>query len=192
MRSLRGAVVLVLLALPLRAEMYRCEDGKGGLRFTSDPSACERAVVHEPQGELQRPDAAPPQAPPAAPADRPLLEIFASGTGWEVLDEPLESPVADPQLRQLGLRASQARHYTRARGPVSEVCTVELWAFESEAQASAAARAFEREGWYRVAAGALVVLAHGVRLERMVGSREGLVPGCTQLAKATQARALAP
>lgn len=200
MRGAAGLACGLLLALPLRAEIYRCEDAEGGLRFTSDPAGCERAVEHTPRGSVQR--LGPGDAPAAADGGEPersraplgsgdLAALFAPvrAAAWEVVGEAPESAAADPELRAQGLRGSQARHYTRARGPVSEVCTVELWLFESAAQAAAAGAAFEREDWYRGVEGELLVLAHGVRLERQVGSRAGLVPGCTALAEATRERA---
>lgn len=198
---MRGAGWLalgVLLAAPLRAEIYRCEDADGALRFTGDPAACERAVEHAPRGALQRPgaDGEPPAAErsPAGAGHRlgsaDLEALFAPvpDGDWEVLHEA-PSAASAAERSERGLRGSQARHYTRARGPVSEVCTLELWLFDSAARAAAAAAGFEREGWIRHAEGALLVLAHGVRLERHVGSRRGLVPGCAALAERTRERA---
>jgi len=206
---MRAAVWLALgalVALPLRAEIYRCEGADGVLHFTGDPSACEGAVEHAPRGTLQRPgggdppaDAADPvaAADPEAPgpgrrlgsADLAALFAPVAPSDWEVVHEAPESAAGWPDLRERGLRGSQARHYTRARGPVSEVCTVEIWVFENAAQAAAAGATLERDDWLHLAEGALLVLAHGVRLERHVGSRQGLVPGCEELAARTRERA---
>jgi hypothetical protein len=106
-----------------------------------------------------------------------------------VLSERPEAP--DDDERALGLTASVARHYTHAHGPISEVCTVELWAFARPDQAEGARAEVARPTWWGRTAGSLLVLAHGVRLEREVGSREGLVEGCASLAEAAHARALA-
>lgn len=190
---------VLLLALPLRAEIYRCEDAGGGVRFTSDPAECEHPVEHTPRGAAEALEpAAPSRDASAPPGDRHAGEapepdlgaLFApvDPAAWEVIDAPPE-PENDAELRAAGLRVSRARHYTRALGPVSEVCTVEIWAFARPAQAAAADAGFERKGWQHYVAGSLLVLAHGVRLERKVGSREGLVPGCVHLAEATRDRA---
>jgi hypothetical protein len=108
---------------------------------------------------------------------------------WQVLSERPEAP--DDAERELGLRASTARHYTRARGAVSEVCTVELWSFAAAAQAESARAAVAQPTWWGRAAGAELVLAHGVRLERGRGSRDQLSPECIALGEAAHARALA-
>lgn len=121
--------------------------------------------------------------------DARLRAVFAPEGRWEVLEEAVQA-ATDPALRAQGLRASVARHYTRASGPVSEVCTLELWAFERPGQAAAVGAALAPPGWWVADAGALLVLAHGVRHERAAGARAGLVPGCVGLAEATRARAL--
>ncbi len=182
------------LAAAAPAETWRCEEPDGSLRFTDDPGGCEAPVAHTPRRDLVTAD--PPEshaddpAPRASGAAPDLRALFAPAGAWEVVEEPV-APPDDPALHDQGLRASLARHYTRARGPGSEVCTVELWAFAAPAHAAAVRGALAPPGWWVRDAGALLVLAHGVRLERGVGSRSGLVPGCTALAEATRARALA-
>ena len=108
---------------------------------------------------------------------------------WQVITEPPEPP--DDAERALGLLASVARHYTRARGTVSEVCTVELWSFAAPAQAEGARAAVAQPTWWGRAAGAQLVLAHGVRLVRGHGSRDELSSECEALGEAAHARALA-
>lgn len=108
---------------------------------------------------------------------------------WQVVTERPEPP--DDAERALGLRASAARHYTRARGAVSEVCTVELWSFAAPAQAESARTAIAQPTWWGRAAGARLVLAHGVRLDRGRGSRSDLSAECTALGEAAHAHALA-
>ena len=108
---------------------------------------------------------------------------------WETISDRPEIP--DPAERARGLLGSAARHYTRARGPVSEVCTVELWSFATPAQAEGARAAVAQPTWWGRAAGAQLVLAHGVRLDRARGARDELSPECVSLAEAAHARALA-
>ena len=105
-----------------------------------------------------------------------------------MVEEPLD-PEADPVLRARGLRMSVGRHYTRFRGRVSEVCTIELWSFDEAAQAAAAGASLGRPAWWIQSDGALLLLAHGVRVERGVGTRHGLVPDCVAMAEAARQRA---
>lgn len=201
--AVRAWLALALLAASAaRAEIYRCEEADGGIRFTGDPSQCRSPVVHTPDGsgltldpgaatgdpeETVPSDADEAPAPPLSGSALQAL-LPSAGGSWEAIDEPPES-ARDPQLVAHGLRASVARHYTRARGPVTEVCTVEVWSFERASQARAVQSALGEPLWWKRSAGALLVLAHGVRLERQVGSRHGLVPGCESLAESARARA---
>ncbi len=127
----------------------------------------------------------------AGAASAQVDRIFppAPSRAWEVLTEAPELP--EDAERALGLIASVARHYTRARGPVSEVCTVELWSFATPAQAERARAEVAQPYWWGRAAGVQLVLAHGVRLERRRGSRAELSADCTGLALEAHARALA-
>ena len=93
--------------------------------------------------------------------------------------------------RALGLLASVARHYTRARGAVSEVCTVELWSFARPEQAERARAEVAQPNWWGRAAGA----AARARARRAARARARLAQraqrDCTALAEAAHARALA-
>ena len=126
-----------------------------------------------------------------APAGELVLDAFppAPSRAWEVLTEAPERPDADE--RALGLVGSVGRHYTRARGPVSEVCTVEVWSFAQPEQAERVRAEIARPNWWGRTAGSALVLAHGVRLERNHGSRHELSPDCSALAEAAHARAVA-
>jgi len=194
MRSAAFTACLVLLATSGHAEVYRCVDSTGRFRFTDDPSACAEATVAPRRDVIRAPSAAGGPAAPggertAGSSGAPDLErLFAPAVdGWEIVREAPEVP--DPELRSRGLRASLARHYTRARGPVSEVCTVELWAFEGAAEAVGAAASLARSGWEILRADAILVLLHGVRLERGAGTHRGLVGGCAELGERARARA---
>jgi hypothetical protein len=185
---LRGAAIGLLLAwsLAARAETYRCEDANGAVRFTSDPRGCAQPAAHEPKPDRWIGVPAKP-----APAAASVREAFppAPSRAWEVLTEAPELP--DAEERELGLIASVARHYTRARGPVSEVCTVELWSFARPEQAERARAEVAQPSWWGRTAGAELVLAHGVQLERGRGSRNELTSACTALAEAAHTRAAA-
>jgi hypothetical protein len=121
----------------------------------------------------------------------PLEALFppAPSRAWEVVTERVETP--DAEERALGLLASLARHYTRARGGVSEACTIEVWSFARADQAEAARAAVARPDWWGRTAGPLLVLAHGVRLDRLRGSRAELGSACTALAESAHSLALA-
>jgi hypothetical protein len=135
---------------------------------------------------------AEPGGPAAlAPAGETVLDAFppAPSRAWEVLTEAPERPDADE--RALGLVGSVGRHYTRARGPVSEVCTVELWSFARPEQAERVRAEIAQPNWWGRTAGTALVLAHSVRLERNRGTRRELSPDCSALAEAAHARAVA-
>jgi uncharacterized protein DUF4124 len=175
------------IAVAAQAEMYRCVEPGGAVRFTSDPRACGRAAVHEPAPDRWLGDA---PAAPAAPAGERATGIFPPPPSrWQVLVDPPESP--DDEERALGLLGSAARHYTHAHGAVSQVCTLELWSFAQPIQAARARDEIAQPGWWGRTAGAQLVLAHGVRLERNRGSRPELSADCRALAEAAHARALA-
>jgi hypothetical protein len=186
MRKRLALALVCAWSLAARAEVYRCEDPSGAVRFTSDPRGCAKPSVHEPPGSRWV-DA------PAAPASSspPPSEVFppAPSRAWETLTEAPELP--DDAERARGLIASVARHYTRARGPVSEVCTIELWSFVRPEQAERAGAEVAQPHWWGRTAGPELVLAHGVRLVRERGSRNELSTDCTALAEAAHARALA-
>jgi hypothetical protein len=196
MRSAAFAACFVLLAASGRAEVYRCADSAGRDRFSDDPSVCAEATVAPHREVIRAPSAAGGPAAPggegiAGSSGVPDLERFfaPAGDGWKIVREAPEVP--DPALRKGGLRASLARHYTRTRGPVSEVCTIELWAFDRAAQAVWVAASLAQPGWKILRAGAILVLLHSVRLERRVGTLWGVVEGCEELGERARARAAA-
>jgi hypothetical protein len=191
------AVGIALLATQAgSAEIYRCADDDAGTpRFTSDPHGCPGAqLVPLDPDRLVKPSAAPPadtsSAAPSAAIDTARLADFlpTAPRGWEPTHEAV-AVERDPSLRAQGLIASVSRHYGRARGAVTEMCSIELWSFARADQALAAHAALDRpESWKQVS-GTRLVLARGVRLERRVGTRHGLVPGCRELAESVDGRA---
>ncbi len=131
-----------------------------------------------------------PVAPALALGPVELERLFPDPPpGWDVVREMPEA--ADAALRARGMRGSVARHYTRARGRVSEVCTVELWSFELEDHARLAGASLARPDWRILQSEAILILLHGVRTERGVGARRGLVEGCEELGEQTRARVAA-
>lgn len=202
---LRGLLAgLALLAAPAAAaEIYRCVEADGSVRFSDDPSRCPGASPHALQGEIQRP-AAPPSAvaPDAGVAEGSqapwrgtragLLALFEpAGAGWEIVEEAPSDPAHDPDLRDGGVRALVARHYTRDRGGRSEVCSVEIWAFEDAVRLATARPHLERPGWLYHQEGSLLVMLRGVRFQRAQGFQKGLFPDCERLGERIRARVAA-
>jgi hypothetical protein len=59
------AALVLLVAAPARAELYKCQGPDGKTLFTSDRTRCPGASQHEPKGRVQRTRA--PAAPRATP-----------------------------------------------------------------------------------------------------------------------------
>lgn len=117
-----------------------------------------------------------------------LVEPSALGPGWETLREAPTDPQRDPELRDAGVRAVHALHYTRERPGGSEVCSVEIWGFASPAQARSARAAMSREKWRLDVRGNLLVMLRGVALQRGQQLRPGMLPACHRLADLTLER----
>jgi hypothetical protein len=111
----------------------------------------------------------------------------ALGPGWELVEEAPVDPLQDRELHASGVRAMQALHYTRAFRGRSEVCSVEIWSFTNADAARRAHAGFERDGWQIGQQGNLLVMLHGVTLQRGEGFRPGLLPVCRRLADLTEA-----
>jgi hypothetical protein len=196
----RVVLLLLLTALPAPAEVYRCGGPDGSLRFTDDPNGCRGAVPHVSRGALQSggtpASPAPDPAGPDAGTGRfqgDLGEIFVPDRAvlgsWEVVREAPSNPARDPELHAAGVRAVQARHYTRSRGPISQVCSVEIWRFDDGERAAHAAQRIEIPRWRFLQRGNLLISLRAVTLEREVGSRSGLFPDCHRLGERTGERA---
>jgi hypothetical protein len=189
---------LALLAAPApAAEIYRCVEPDDSVRFSDDAARCPGAPSHVLRGEIQR--SAVPDAAVAPDGDAPwrgtraaLLALFEpAGADWEIVDEAASDPARDPGLRGSGVRALAARHYTRARGARSQVCSVEIWAFEDAGRVAAARLGLERPGWRFHQEGSLLVVLRGVSFERGQGFQKGLFPDCERLGQRIRARVAA-
>ena len=190
-------IALALLTSAAHAEIYRCVDLDGQVRFRNDPAGCTTWELLQ-DGSPDRtaaasqPDPNDREAREGASSGRSidLEELFIPAAAvrgsWEIVREVPEPP--SPELRRQGLRESLARHYTRIRGPVSDVCTVELWRFEHGSQAQGVAGYLAQPGWQILRADTILILLHGVSLELRVGSTAGLVEGCVELGERTRTR----
>jgi hypothetical protein len=127
----------------------------------------------------------------AADAEVALLGPREVGAGFEVVPEAPVDPSADPDLRGWGVREKHVRHYTRdLRGNV-EVCSVEVWAFASVEQASAAETGFAYPDWEISRAGPLLVMAHGLVRPQAGRPRRGMFEACDAIAERIRERAAA-
>jgi hypothetical protein len=182
----------LLLAHADGAELYRCSEA-GVMRFVDDPAKCEQdAEPHALSRELHVPSESPaaPDADERAPvatrtregleALLPLSSTLAGG--WEPTYEAPDDPADDPDLVRWGVAATAVRHYGRGVGPVTEVCSVEIWAFRSEQQASAAGAGFAYPGWQIERRGDLLVMARGTRWRRGGAFEKGMFPACREIA----------
>ena len=195
MRALPLVLLLVgSVACAAGAEVYRCEEGPGAPRYTSDASSCADPKRQPVEVEIQR-VARPAKAevlPAIASVEPDLASVFVPAPeipgGWEMVAERPGDPGADEEMVRLGVRATEIRHYTRYLGPLSQVCSVELWSFGSEGQAKRAQRITTHPGWRLIQGGAVLVMLHGVQIERGRGTDQGLFPECHDIGERTHAR----
>ena len=191
--------VLILVALSARADIYRCTDSAGQLRFTDDASSCETAhPVIGTRGREQpcrEPQNCPPPAsriPNPVPVERDVdlsanfLPAIELGSDWSLVEQAPE-PI-DPELRRYGLVDTYTRHYARSSGGTSEVCSVELWRFQKAGEARGVARSLKLPHWLVLRAGSLLVLTHGVRLALGADSDSRLQRVCVELGRLTRQR----
>jgi len=127
----------------------------------------------------------------AADAERILLSQRDLPRGWEVVREAPGDPSGDADLRAWGVREQQARHYTRDRHGTIQVCSVEIWVFDSVAQAGAAESGFHYPDWQISRAGALLVLVRGLVRAPRQRPRRGVFPTCEDFGAQIRARAAA-
>lgn len=203
-RVARWALVLVVLAgapAAVRSDTVRCAGPDGAVLLTNDPSRCRGPVTSRIAPAPVAPDApAPPEVPlaPAAPEFERVyhgglaaLFVDARGFGrdWEAVREAPSDVSRDPALRSAGVRAIDARHYTRDHGGVAEVCSVEIWAFVDADRAQRAADSMEHPGWRNQRVGNLWVRIHGTSFRRGAGFRPGLPRSCGDVEQRSNARA---
>jgi hypothetical protein len=113
----------------------------------------------------------------------------ALGPAWETVEEAPEDSAGDPDLVSAGVTAIHALHYTRQVTGGARVCSGEIWAFGSTAQARHASAGNERAGWRIAVLGNLWVMVRGVRFQRGRSLDPGLLPECHRLADLLEANA---
>jgi hypothetical protein len=99
-----------------------------------------------------------------------------------------QDPNKDADLVEWGVVAQRTRHYTRNSSGASQVCSVELWAFENEARARLAQENFEFPDWKIDRKGDMLVMLRAVTLRGAVAERT-IFPDCEKFGEVVRARA---
>ena len=127
----------------------------------------------------------------AEPAEDVLLSERDLGGAWQIVREAPEDASADPDLVAWGVRARRTRHYTRDERGTARVCSIEVWAFRSEAQARAAGQGFAFPHWEIARERTLLVMVRGLTRPRGQRPQRGIFPACRALGNRVRARAAA-
>jgi len=195
---------LLALAVSAPADIYRCEEPDGSVRFADDPGHCpgaqrlrlgpreqEGGVLAPPAGSTQGEAGARPEEG-SAPELR-LEEILLPAAGvagrWEVVEEAPTDPVGDPDLIRWGVRAQRSRHYTRSGEGGVQVCSIEIWGFEDARRARLAHENFRFPDWHFERQEHLLIMLRAVTFPREGPPRHDLFADCRRLGALTSARA---
>jgi hypothetical protein len=195
---------LLGLTVAARADIFRCEEADGSVRFADDARGCPGAerLERRPRDEEGR-----VLAPPTASAqekggertegrpatDLRLEEILLPAAGlagrWEVVDEAPGEPAQDPDLLRWGVRAQRTRHYTRSGDAGVQVCSIEVWSFENSSRARLAHENFRYPDWHFERQEHLLIMLHAVTFPRGGSPRREVFGDCLRLGAQTRARA---
>jgi hypothetical protein len=125
--------------------------------------------------------------------DAQLLRILPLAStvrgGFDGLEEVPVDPSGDATLRDWGVRAQRARHYTRDGRAGIQVCSVEAWEFESEPQARAALAGFQYPDWEILQRGSVMLMARGLTQPRDAPGQRGVFPECRAILERAADRA---
>jgi hypothetical protein len=184
--------MLVLLAAPAAAELYRCKDAAGGIIFTDDSARCAAGTSEK--RELPSRIMSPPP-PPAARHPNPqrleLIELLPSAAEvaghWEVVDDAVAGPESDPDLRNWSVVGRRARHYTRDAASGIQVCSLEVWRFSGVRPARLAGDNFQHPGWEIDRHENVLVMVHAMSPESSQSRR--IFTECAALRDRVAARA---
>jgi hypothetical protein len=190
---------IALIAAPANSEIFKCVDASGKVTFVNERSACPDAKPHHLKGRVDR----APSAATLAKEKKPDLSEIASPDerlqwtlpdqsdvrfDWEIVEEMPQDPKGDPDLVEWGVVAQRTRHYTRKSTGASQVCSVELWAFENEARARLGLENFEFPDWRIDRSGDMLIMLRAVTL-RAEGTERTIFPDCGKLGDIVRARA---
>lgn len=206
-RALLPLLLLAVLLAPSRsgAEVYRCDEADGSVRFVDSPHACPNARPLEPIRRVQRvptferprsrgdESAHPGRIAPIAATGITPEDVLLTGAdvsaGWDVVEEMPADAARDPDLVAWGVRAKRARHYTRVSGDAVQVCSIEVWVFRDEERARMAHREFAFPGWHFAREAAVLIAAHGITRPREGTPTRGVFAACGELEARTRTRA---
>ncbi len=188
-----------LFAAPAISEIFKCVDASGRVTFVNQRSACPDAKPHTLKGRVDhvpssvaRAEAeAPDPGEISSPEQRlqwTLPDQGDVGRAWEIVEEMPQDPKKDEDLVEWGVVAQRTRHYTRQSGDASQVCSVELWAFENDARARLAQQNFEFPDWNIDRRGDTLVMLRAVT-NRNATTVRTIYPDCEKLGKLVLARA---
>ena len=192
-------VPIALFAEPATSEIFKCVDAAGKVTFVNDRGACPDAKPHLLTGLVQSVPSAATRAEEAVPdrseisSPEQRLEWLLLDEGdvpfaWEIVNETPSDPRGDADLVEWGVVAQRTRHYTRKSAGASQVCSVELWAFQNDARARLAHQNFEFPDWRIDREGDTLVMLRAVT-HRGGGADRTIYPDCAKLGKIVRARA---
>jgi len=190
---------IALFAGPAISEIFKSVDASGDVTFVNERSACPDAKPHDLKGRVDRvpssaalaAEAKPDPSELSSPEQRlqwTLPDQADVRTDWEIVEEAPQDPTKDPDLVEWGVVAQLTRHYTRPSGSDSQVCSVELWAFENEARARLAHQNFEFPDWRIDREGDTLVMLRAVTLRGEMINRT-IFPDCEKFGGVVRARA---
>ena len=190
---------IALFAAPAVSEIFKCVDASGNVTFVNDRSACPDAKPHTLTGRVDHAPSAAARAEEEKPDPREisspeqrlqwaLPDQSDVSFDWEIVEEALSDPTQDADLVEWGVVAQRTRHYTRTSSGASQVCSVELWAFENDARARLAQENFEFPDWRIDRKGDTLVMLRAVTIRNETTQRT-IYPDCEKLGKLVRARA---
>lgn len=190
---------VALIAAPATSEIFKCVDAAGKVTFVNERSACPNAKPHNLKGRVDR----APSAATLAKEKKPDLSEITSpderlqwtlpdqsdvGFDWEIVEEMPQDPTGDPDLVEWGVVAQRTRHYTRRSTGASQVCSVELWAFENKARARLAQENFQFPDWRIDRSGDTLIMLRALTL-RAEATERTIFPDCEKFGEIVRARA---
>ena len=198
-KLLLALVPIALFAEPATSEIFECVDASGNVTFVNDRSACPDAKLHPLTGRVENApssttlaeQALPDRSEISSPEQRLEWALLDEGDvrfGWEIVHETPSDPRADADLVEWGVVAQQTRHYTRKSDGASQVCSVELWAFQNNARARLAHQNFEFPDWRIDREGDTLVMLRAVT-HRGGEAERTIYPDCAALGKIVRTRA---
>jgi hypothetical protein len=190
---------IALLAEPAHSEIFKCVDASGKVTFVNDRGACPGAKPHTLKGRVNRvpsPAALAEKEEPdlgeiSSPEQRlewALLEERDVRSDWKVANEMPQDPRKDEDLVRWGVVAQRTRYYRRNLDGASQVCSVELWAFENNARARLAHANFEFPDWRIDREGDTLVMLRAVTFQGGIDEHT-LFSDCEKIGKIVRARA---